>query len=577
MATKARRTRSPSSKTSPPADFVSIAIAYAEEAIEDRKRKTYGKWTRLAAKRFIGDLKRARAKRPAFVFSPERANHVCEWIELLPHVEGTWNRQTIKLEPAQVFFLVNLFGFRRSDGTRRFTTALFAIARKNAKSTLAAAILLYCLCEEPENGPQVISAATTGDQARIVWSIAKRMVERTPDLQEEYQVEAFANAIARYANGGTCKPINSKASTQDGLNPSALSFDELHAHKSHELFNVLRSAAGSRKNPLFLYTTTEGYENPGPWAEERRFAEQLLAGLVEADHYLAVIYALDDDDEDFDESKWIKANPLIGVSVSLAKLQEAATEAKQKPGSLAEFRIKRLNRRATSASGWIVLPTWLKCAGEVPLEMLQQHPCWCGLDLASTTDMNAWRLVWRVDGIYYTWGRYWVPESAVAQRNERGNLRYDPWVQAGWITKTDGDVTDYAVIKRDILEDCARFHPSEIAFDPWNASYLVSELGNDHGLTMVQSIQGAKTYNPSMQELERAYTSKTLAHGGNPVLNWNAANIVARRDANMNMAPDKRKSGDKIDGVVALLMAMGRAMCADKSNSVYESRGVIVL
>jgi phage terminase large subunit-like protein len=561
LRTKRRVTSSRSSAKKPkPGDYVSIAIAYAEEAIADRKLEKFGKWIRLAAKRFIADLKRAQKARPPFLWSAEQANQACEFIEMLPHVEGDWGGENlIKLEPSQVFFVVNLFGFRREDGTRRFTTALFAVARKNAKSTLAATILLYCFCCEHETGPQILSAATTGDQARIVWGVAKRMVDKVTDLRDAFTLEAYANAIARYEVGGTFKPINAKASTQDGLNPSALCFDELHAHKTRDLYDVLRSAAGARKNPLFLYTTTEGYENPGPWAEVRSFAFQVLEEIVDADHFLAVYYALDEEDSDFDETKWIKANPLLGVSVTLQKLREYAKEAKQQPGALAEFQIKRLNRRASSSDGWINLVKWRKCGGEVDLEALSDFPCWAGMDLASTTDMTAFRLVWLVGDEFVTWGRYWVPDAAIAQRNERGTVRYSPWVQSGFITQTEGDVSDYSVIRRQIVEDWERFKPLEVAFDPWNSTQLVNEL-QEAGLNMVQFIQGPKSFNPAMQALERAYTSKKLRHGNNPVLTWNAANIVARRDANMNMAPDKKRSADKIDGLVALLMALGRAV-----------------
>ena len=535
-----------------------------------------GKYVRLAAKRFLRDLKRARAKRPPFYWSPEQANAACEFIEQLPHVEGVWETPTIRLEPSQVFFLCNLFGFRNPDGSRRFTTALYAVARKNAKSALAAGILLYVFCTEPEVGPQVISAATTGDQARIVWGVAKRMVEKVSDLRDAFTLEPFANAIARYEVGGTFRPINAKASTQDGLNPSALCFDELHAHKTRDLFDVLRSAAGARKSPLFLYTTTEGYENPGPWAEQRKFAWQVLEGLVEADHYLAVYYALDDADDDFDESKWIKANPLLGVSVSLEKMREYAAEAKAQPGTLAEFRIKRLNRPAAAAEAWVDLRRWKRCSGEVNLSELEGARCWAALDLASTRDMTAWRLLFEREGVYYTWGRYWVPEAAVAQRTERGSVPYRGWVAEGRVTQTEGDVTDYALVEREILEDVARFRPIEVAFDPWNATDLTNRL-LAAGMPMVQFVQGPKSFHPGFQALERAYVSGRLRHGGDPVLTWNAANLVPRRDQNMNLAPDKRRSAEKIDGMVCLLMAFARASLNAEDSSVYESNELLVL
>lgn len=538
-------------------DYVRVAIAYADAAIKDRYGKRHGKWIRLAAKRFMKDLKRARRKRGApFLFSKKHANNACRFIELLPHVEGNWDGPTIELAPAQVFFVVQLFGFRNHDGTRRFTTALFAVPRKNAKSTLGAAIALCVYCCEPEVGPQVVSAATTGDQARIVWGIAERMVQKTPELREAFDLAAYRNVIVRYEAGGTFRPINAKASTQDGLNPSALVFDELHAHKTRDLYDVLRSAAGARKNPLFLYTTTEGYENPGPWAEIRKFAFQVLEETVEADHFLAVYYAIDAEDDDFDEAAWAKANPLLGVSIQLEKMREYAREAKQQPGALAEFRIKRLNRRAAAAEAWIDIPRWKRCSGEVHLDDLEGAPCWAALDLASTRDLTAWRLLWLVDGEFYTWGRRWVPDDAVKQRTERGTVPYASWVASGLIAQTPGDVADYSVIEADVLEDCERFAPRLVAYDPWNAAATANRMV-DAGVEMRKFIQGAKSYHPAFKALERAYRSRKLHHGGDPVLTWCASNLVPRYDGNMNMAPDRKRSAEKIDDIVALLMCFG--------------------
>ena len=529
--------------------------------LDTRNRRRYGKWIRLAAKRFVADLKRAQRKRPPFVWSPEQANRFCAFIETLPHVEGTWSSATIVLEPAQIFFVCQLFGFRRHDGARRFTVALLAVARKNAKSTLAAALMLACFCLEAEMGPQIVSAATTGDQARIVWSIARRMVEMDTELREAFTLEAFANSIARYDVGGSFRPINAKASTQDGLNPSAITFDELHAHKTRDLFDVLRSASGARRNPLTLYTTTEGYENTGPWQEVRRFAWQLLEGALEADHFLAIYYAIDEDDDQFDERIWLKANPLLGVSVSIDKMRELAKEAKLLPGSLAEFETKRLNRSAASAGVWINLRKWKRCGKPVDLDLLAALPCWGGLDLASTTDLAAWRLVWILDDVVYTWGRFWAPAEAIQTRTQRGLAPFSTWVAEGWIQETPGEVIDHRIIKADLLADASRFQIQEIAFDPWNAVQLVSELGEE-GLTMVEFRQGGKSYNPAFQALEKAYIPCKLRHGGNPVLTWNMANLVPRKDANLSLAPDRRRSADKIDGAVALLMALGRAAVA---------------
>jgi phage terminase large subunit-like protein len=545
---------------------VLIAIAYAEEACEDRGGHWTCRWTRLAARRFIVDLRRSQGARPPFFFSAKRANHVCSFIEQLPHVEDSWQTANITLEAFQIFFLVNLFGFRNKEGGRRFTTGLLAIARKNAKSTLAAAIMIYCLCCEKTNGPQVLSAATTGSQARIVWGIAKKMIDASPDLSGTFDLECFANAIARYEVAGTFKPINSKASTQDGLNPSHTVMDEIHAHKTHDLLNVLTSAAGARANPLWLYTTTEGYETPGPWPELRNFAESTLQRVGRrADHFFCVIYAVDEKDDDFDESRWIKANPLMAANPRLGtEIRKMAIDARMMPGRLAEMQIKRLNRRASSAAGWINLPRFRRCSGPVPLEELVGLPCWGGLDLASTADMVAWRMLWLREDTFYTWGRFWVCEDAIAQRTERQSANYAGWVQAGWLSRTEGNAVDYDIIERDILEDCGRFSPGSIGYDTWNATQLASSLVNQ-GAPLVQFIQGPRSYNPAMQAFERAYLLGKLRHEGSPILTWNAANLVARRDANMNMAPNRKKSADKIDGMCALFMAFGVALVDDQA------------
>lgn len=475
-------------------------------------------------------------------------------------MEGVWETPEIRLHVSHVWFLVQLFGFRKPDGTRRFTSALFAVARKNAKSTLASAVLLYCLCCEDEQGAQVISAATTGSQARIIFNVAKRMVERTHDLADAYGLRPWANAISREEIGGSFKPINAKASTQDGLNPSHVGLDEIHAHKTPDLLNVLQSAAGARRSPLFLFTTTEGYINPsGPWADLRKMAMNLCAGVFgdTLDHFLAVFYAVDKDDDDFDPRAVIKANPLLDVNPNLAEaIRKEAAEAKRMPSKLAEFRIKRLNRQAAAADAWINLVKWQACGGQVDLEALRGVPCWAGLDLASTGDLTALRLVWRVDGKVLTWGRRWVPAHAVDRRTERGSVPYAAWVESGLMEQTDGEVTDYAVIEQAVRDACADFNVQGIAFDRWNATEMVSRLVAD-GVPMVEFVQGTRSYHPAMQEVERLYLSGQLAHGGDPVLAWCASNVVPRRDVNLSMAPDKKRSADKIDDMTALLMAVG--------------------
>lgn len=563
-------------------DYVKIALDYARSAVANESGN-FGKWVRLGASRFLRDYEKAKGKGCDYVFEEWFANDACGFIEKMPHVEGVWDKPTIVLHPAHIFFVVQLFGFRdRQTMQRRFTSALFAVARKNAKSTLAAVILLYCLTCEDEVGPKVISAATTGDQARIIFNFAKRMVEKTQDFQDYFSVKPFSKAIACYKNGGTFIPINAKASTQDGLNPSAVGLDEIHAHKSHDLINVLKSAAGARRNPLFLYTTTEGYENPGPWGELRHFGKQVLEEVINADHFLIIYYAIDDEDSEFDSRVWIKANPLMTVNPILAtEIAKEAIEAKAMPGKASEFKIKRCNRPAQSANGEINLHKWKRCGGEVNLDDMRGLPCFAGLDLASTMDMASMVLLWRrilEDGtkMYYCKPYYWVPDNQVKLRKERGVVGYEAWVKGGYVCQTPGDAIDYAYIEKTIYEVYQTFGIKTMAYDMWRASDLVNRLSGE-GIPLVQFIQGYRSYSPAFDELEIAYTSGKLAHAGNPVLTWNASNLVARRDVNLSRAPDKEKSADKIDGMCSLMMAFGVALADASTTSVYERREVIVL
>lgn len=537
--------------------WTDIAKKYAEETLEKKNENRFGKWIKLAAKRFLRDLDKAKLPDNPFKYSDIESKKICDFISNLPHVEGTWKSKKITLEPFQVFFLCNLFGFRNLDGTRRFTSALFAMARKNAKSTLVAGIGLYCLTMEDEIGPQVISAATTGDQAAIVFRIAKRQADKEPQFREAFNVETYTRAVNCLDNGGLFKAINAKASTQDGLNPSCSILDEIHAHKTHDLLNVIQSAAGGRQNPLFIFTTTEGYETPGPWPEMRKFGQQVLEEVIEADHFLVVFYAIDDKDDEFDEKNWGKANPLLSVSQPLIRaIRKEAIEAKSMPGKHSEFLIKRMNRQSSIANGWIDLRKWKECSGKVPFDELKNDPCYGALDLASTRDLTSFRIIWKKGEILFTHGWRWVPQTTVAIRTQRNLVPYSGWVRAGHLIETKGEVTDYDEIFKKVLWVREHFNLIAVAYDQWNAAQLATKLSKED-ITMIQFIQGPKSYHPAMKNFEETYTALKLRHGGDPVLTWCAANIVVRTDANMNMAPDKKKSADKIDDMTALLMANG--------------------
>jgi phage terminase large subunit-like protein len=531
-------------------------------------------------------MKRAQLKRKRpFEFSEWHAHDVCDFIEKLHHIEGKWDLPTIVLDPFQVLFLVQLFGFRTigNPDIRRYSQAMLAVGRKNGKSALASGILLYVLCCEGEPGPQIYTAAPTYDKASIVWRVSKIMIEKDRELAEAFGLEPMAKAIVQHTTSGFYKPIHSKASTQDGLNPSAVCLDEVHGLPNPDLLNVLRSASGARDNPLYLYVTTEGYTNAGPWPDQRDFMKKVLEGVVEADHYLGVLYVIDDADEELDPTVWIKANPLLVSNPRLLKrIQEEALEAAHKPSTMAEFRTKRCNRPSAGAAAWVDLAKWKRCSAHVDDAELVGWPCWAALDLSSTTDTTAAAVVWRLNGAWAARVYFWTPESAVATRSTRGTIQYSGWVESGHIRTTPGEVVDLERVESDLRQILSPHDVVCIAYDPWRATEIVQRLaaeddeeGHD-GYSMVQFPQQPKYYQPAIDELEKAYLSKKLAHSGNPVLHWHASNLILRTDVNNNGAPDKRRSAEKIDGMVALLMAIGAALTEEPTGpSVYESRGIL--
>ncbi|MGE3623702.1 MAG: terminase large subunit, partial [Bdellovibrionales bacterium] len=365
-------------------------------------------------------------------------------------------------------------------------------------------------------------------------------------------------------------------STQDGLNPYCTILDELHAHEDRDLFDVMKSARGARRNPLSLYITTAGYNVQGVCFEQHKLVKKILEGVVVLDNYFGIIFTIDDDDDPFDPAVWIKANPNYGVSVNPVEFQNYANEAKVNPEALYEFKTKRLNVWTSAKNGHINMTEWNKNTAEVDLDAMKKLPCWGAFDLASVSDLTAFRLVWRGDdGRVFTWGKRYLPEAAIVGRTERAGLPYRSWVDAGLITATPGSVADYSFMEKDILEAMARFNPKAIAFDDWNSTDLVRRL-MEKDVPVIKFIQGIKSYNPAIKFLDRLYLSHQLAYGNDPVLRWNASNLVTRKDANDNFAPDKQDSMEKIDDIVCLCMGLG-LMLADQGEqqSVYETRGGI--
>ncbi len=580
-------------------DYPGIANRYARDVVSDRVVAC--KWVRLACQRHLSDMKRRGDDWP-YRWDAWNAADICDFAELLPHIEGRWATPTLFLEPWQVFTLAVIFGWRRkADGGRRFSKVYWEVARKNAKSTIAAVITLYCLTKENEPGPYVFIGATTGAQALKVFHPAKMMAKKSPDLCEAFGLQVWAKSITE-PGGGYIQTINSKGSTQDGHNPHLSVLDELHAHKDRALYDVMDSAMGARSNPLMWIITTAGFDTETVCYEQRTFATKVLEGVVEANHYFGIIYTLDDDEVeaakkgDFNPANWIKANPNLGVSVGIANMEASATEALAQPGKLADFLTKKLNVWVSSRNGHVNNTRWKACNGPVDLEDLRTTPCWMGYDLGATSDMTSWRLVWWLKGRVKTWGLRYVPAAAVDSRSKKNGVPYSRWVlqppAGNWspssdigdhlarrrlLNTTEGDVTDYAYIEQDIRWAMEVFNLQGIGFDSWKSQDLNSRLQAD-GAPLVEVRQGHATLSGPMQELDRLYLSNALDHAGDEVLAWCASNVVARSDHNDNLVPSKRLSAEKIDDYAALLNALAVGMHSDIEESPYaDGRDMLIL
>lgn len=611
-ASRKPKTRSSATVAKFESEFVQIAFDYARAAVDDRKRLHHCELVRLAARRFLKDLTRAGKRTCEFYFSEWNAHDVCDFVEKLPHVQGSWDTPTLTLEPAQVFILVNVFGFRRKvDDRRRFTRAYIEVARKNAKSTLTAAIVLYCLTCEGELGPDIVIGATTGAQADKVFKPAKQMVDRTSALREAFALRAWARSITCGDNGGAVQPINSKSSTQDGWNPYVGVLDELHAHKDRGLFDVIRSAFGARKQPLMWMITTAGYNVRGVCYEQRTLLVKILNGAVEADHYFGIIFTIDQGDDPFDERVWRKANPLLGAAVDLSEMRGYAVEAKASPDSLGEFLTKRLNVWLNAASAWLSVDQWKKAAIEgLDWSDFNGLECTIGADLADKDDITAVALVGQAeDGRFLIKPKFFIPAAALVRetQSDTGQSTYGVWaghnggppldedrieglpplfalaedgtpdwdaplaeLPAEWrgdLLTTPGDFVDHNTVEMFVRWLIATQSVRKVTFDQFAAAQaMASRLNEDLGtpdepIAAVLHKSAANVTNPA-KELEARVRAKDpakhLGHDGNPVLTWMVSNAVVTRHVNGTIIPKKEspESANKIDGVDAVINAI---------------------
>lgn len=564
-------------------DYTGIAERYARDVVAGKIVAC--KWVRLACKRHLRDLKRPR--KWGYHFDRWHADDVCDFIEKLPHYEGQWKTATIFLEPAQIFILTTIFGWRRNeDGGRRFSVVYVEMARKGAKSTLTAGVSLYCLCCEDEPGAQVIIGATTGAQALKVFKPAQEMVKRTPELQEAFGLTAWAKSITCAQNAGYIQTINAKGSTQDGHNPHLGVLDELHAHRDRSLFDVIQSARGSRSNRLLWNITTAGFDTTGVCYEQRTYLTKILEGVFEADHYFGIIYTLDEEevdadgtvikpaDDPFDEKVWIKANPMLGVTPSLKDMREGAAEAKASPESEGNFVTKNLNVWLNGVSRWLPMARWNQCAdGTLSWDDFEGLDCWIGGDLADKDDIAALVLAaFDTRGRLIVKPKFYLPEAVLqdpVHAQGKGPAPYRAWEKKGHLVLTPGDWIDHNVIEEQIVEWLDRFSVRRATFDQFAAAQaMASRLNEDHSdgdqvIAEVLHKKAASVTDPAKELAARVKSGPSrFRHDGNPVMNWMASNVVVSRRRDETILPIKESpmSPNKIDGIDAIINAIAPAL-----------------
>jgi phage terminase large subunit-like protein len=509
-------------------------------------------------------------------FDVKTASRVIRFFSLLKHSKGEWAGQVFRLEPWQEFILWNLFGWKwKVSGLRRFRTGYIEVARKNGKSTFFAGIGLYLFAYDDEPGAEVYTAATKRDQAKIVWGEAKRMVQRSPTLKKKIKMWRTSLTVDNTA----CKfePLGADEDTLDGLNPHAAIIDELHAHKSRGVWDILETASGARRQPIQVAITTAGFDKHTICWEQHAYLEKILTGVIPDETYFGMIYTLDPEDKWEDESVWVKANPNLEISVKREDLQMQAARARDLPTQLNSFLRLRMNIWTESEVRWLPPGAWDRCGDAVDIEGLRGRLCYAGLDLSSTQDLTALVHVFPPetdDDTYKFLCRFFMPQDNVHARVKQDRVPYDVWIRQGFITTTPGNVVDYEYVLKQITEDADMFDVQEIGFDRWGASRIQIQLA-DMGFTVVPIGQGFQSMSPPMKEMEKLILKAKIAHGGNPVLRWMASNVVVRTDPAGNIKADKSRSVERIDGVVAAIMALDRAERVVNNTSIYETRGVL--
>ena len=528
-------------------------------------------FVQLAVDRYYRDMDNALDK--GWYFDRKAAQRAISFIERLKHTKGQWAGLRFKLEPWQQFIIWNIFGWKMADGTRRFRYAYVEIARKNGKTALSAGIGLYMLFADGESRPEVYSAATVKDQARICFSDAVEIVKAT-DLKN--YLTPYRNSIVYELKGGMMKPLSSDYGTHDGLNPSCGIIDEFHAHKDSGMFDVIKSAFGARKQPLMFIITTAGFNKAGACYAYRDNVIKILRGINEDDTLFGIIYTMDSNEEWDNPQMWIKSNPNLGVSLFPNYLEDQVNDAKNRPEAVRNVMTKNVNLWVDAEKTWILDESWMKCVGTTEIEDLRGCECWGGLDLSNVSDITAFVLIFHENDKFQLLPFFWIPEEKMLEKIRKENINYDLWVKAGFVKVTSGNVLDYEFVKADILQITEMYDLQSSAYDRWNSSQTIIDLQNE-GMDCNPFGQGYGSMSAPSKEFEKLVLSEKIEHFGNPVLRWMLSSTLIKTDPAGNIKPDKEKSVQKIDGIVASIMALGEWMTAqaEDDNDPYSKRGML--
>lgn len=517
---------------------------------------------------------------PTSHYDKKKADRAVTFIENLCHTKGKWAGTPFWLLPWQEQLIRDIFGIVKPDGNRQFRTAFLEICKKVGKSELAAAVALYLLYADNEPSAEVYGAAADRQQASIVFDVAKQMVEMSPALMKRSKLMGATKRIVNYSNAGYYQVLSAEVGGKHGFSVSGLVFDEIHTQPNRQLYDVLtKGSSDARQNPLHFIITTAGNDRHSIAYELHTKAVDILEGRRVDPTFYPVVYGLKDDEDWEDEANWYKVNPSLGYTVDIERLRDAYREAKQNPADEITFKWLRCNMWVSSTVAWI--PDAIYMRGNEPIDMdaLAGRDCYAGLDLSSTGDITALVLIFPPrdeEEKYVLLPYFWIPEETIPRRVKANSVPYDIWEKQGYIMSTEGNVIHYDFIEKFIMDLSEKYHILEIAVDRWNATQMIQNLEGE-GFTIVPFGQGFSSMSAPTKEFYRLLMEGRIIHGGNPVLRWMAGNVVIDTDSAGNIKVTKAKSKEKIDGIVAAIMALDRCIRQEgQSGSVYDERGLLV-